>query len=51
MEFDKEKVDETTLALLYLVIFDEKHGPFAWKGLPIMCTSLLSPPWKSLLKK
>jgi len=32
MEFDKEKVDEMTLALLYLVMFDEKQGPFAWKG-------------------
>jgi len=32
MEFDKEKVDEMTLALLYLVMFDEKHGSFAWKG-------------------
>lgn len=32
MEFDKEKVDEMTLALLYLVMVDEKHGTFAWKG-------------------
>lgn len=32
MEFDKEKVDEMTLALLYLVMFDEKQGSFAWKG-------------------
>jgi hypothetical protein len=32
MEFDKEKVDEMTLALLNLVMFDEKHGPFTWKG-------------------
>ena len=31
MEFDKEKVDEMTLALLYLVMVDEKHGTFAWK--------------------
>ena len=32
MEYDKEKVDELTLALLYLVMSDEKHGTFAWKG-------------------
>lgn len=32
MEYDKEKVDELTLALLYLVMFDEQHGSFAWKG-------------------
>ena len=32
MEFDKEKVDEMTLALLYLVMVDEKHVTSAWKG-------------------
>lgn len=32
MGYDKEKVDELTLALLYLVMFDEKHATFAWKG-------------------
>jgi Domain of unknown function (DUF6429) len=33
MEIDKEKVDEFTLALLYLTTFKDKHGPMrAWKG-------------------
>jgi hypothetical protein len=33
MEYDKVKVDEYTLALLFLVIHDEKeHGARAWKG-------------------
>ena len=33
MEYDKDKVDEITLALLYLVMHDEsEHGARAWKG-------------------
>lgn len=32
MEYDKEKVDELTLALLYLVMWDEKIRSAAWKG-------------------
>ena len=32
MEFDKERVDEMTLALMYLVMFDQKYGSSAWKG-------------------
>ena len=33
MEIDKEKVDELTLALLYLTTFENKHGQVrAWKG-------------------
>ncbi len=32
MEYDKEKVDDLTLALLYLVMVKEKHGTFAWKS-------------------
>ncbi len=32
MEIDKEKVDEMTLALLYLTTFKDKHGLRAWKG-------------------
>jgi Domain of unknown function (DUF6429) len=32
MEFDKEKVDEITLALLYLTTFQDKHGLRAWKS-------------------
>jgi hypothetical protein len=33
MEYDKEKVDEYTLALLFLVMHDEnEHGARAWKG-------------------
>ena len=33
MEIDNEKVDEFTLALLYLTTFKDKHGPLrAWKS-------------------
>jgi Domain of unknown function (DUF6429) len=32
MEIDKEKVDEFTLALLYLTTFKDKHGLRAWKS-------------------
>ena len=33
MEYDKDKVDEITLALLYLVMHDEdESGARAWKG-------------------
>jgi hypothetical protein len=33
MEYDKDKVDEVTLALLYLVMHDEdEYGARAWKG-------------------
>ena len=33
MEYDKDKVDEYTLALLFLVMHDEReHGARAWKG-------------------
>ena len=33
MNFDKDKVDECTLALLYLVMHNEdKYGARAWKG-------------------
>jgi len=33
MEYDKDKVDELTLTLLYLVMHDEdEHGARAWKG-------------------
>jgi len=33
MEYDKDKVDEYTLALLYLVMHDEnEYGARAWKG-------------------
>ena len=33
MEYDKDKVDELTLALLYLVIHEQsEHGARAWKG-------------------
>jgi len=31
MEYDKEKVDDLTLALLYLVMDREKYGTLAWK--------------------
>ncbi len=33
MEYDKEKVDEMVLALIYLTTFEEKFGCRAWKGL------------------
>lgn len=32
MEYDKDKVDEFTLALLYLVMYDDEYGARAWKG-------------------
>lgn len=32
MEYDKDKVDEMMLALLWLSIYDEKYGSRAWKG-------------------
>ena len=34
MEYDKDKVDEMTMALLYLVMWQEKRSEFgrAWKG-------------------
>ena len=33
MEYDKDKVDEVTLALLYLVMHDEdEYGARAWTG-------------------
>ena len=32
MEYNKEKVDEMTLALLYLTTFGDKHFIRAWKG-------------------
>jgi len=33
MEYDKDKVDEMVLALLYLTMFDEdEYGARAWKS-------------------
>jgi len=32
MEIDDEKVDEMTLALLYLTTFKDKYGLRAWKS-------------------
>ena len=32
MEINREKVDEITLALLYLTTFKDKHGLRAWKS-------------------
>ncbi len=32
MEYDKGKVEEFTLALLYLVMHDDEYGARAWKG-------------------
>ena len=33
MEFDKDKVDEAALALLYLTTFNDGYGLRAWKGM------------------
>ncbi len=33
MEYDKDKVDEMILALLYLTTFKDEFGFRAWKGL------------------
>ena len=32
MEIDEQKVDEISLALLYLTTFEDKWGVRAWKG-------------------
>ena len=32
MEIDEQKVDEISLALLYLTTFEDKFGFRAWKG-------------------
>ena len=32
MEYDKDKVDEMTLALMWLVVWHDSCGPRAWKG-------------------
>ena len=34
MEHDTDKVDEATLALLYLNLFEDRWGARAWKGMP-----------------
>lgn len=33
MEYDKDKVDEMTLALLYLTSTHDQYGTRAWKGM------------------
>ena len=35
MEYDKDRVDEMVLALLYLTSSTDKYGTKAWKGLNI----------------
>jgi len=35
MEYDKDKVDEMVLALLYLTSTHDQHGTRAWKGLDL----------------
>ena len=32
MEYDREKVDQATLALMWLVTESDKYGSRAWKG-------------------
>jgi hypothetical protein len=34
MEYDTDKVDEATLALLYLNLFEDRWSARAWKGMP-----------------
>jgi len=33
MEYNKDKVDEVVLALMYLTTFEGQAGPRVWKGL------------------
>lgn len=33
MDYDKDKLDEIVLALLYLNSYEDKFGPRAWKSL------------------
>ena len=33
MEYDKDKVDEIALALLYLTTFQDEYSTRAWKGM------------------
>jgi hypothetical protein len=33
MEYDKDKVDDMVLALLYLTSFTDQYGTRAWKGM------------------
>lgn len=33
MEYDKDKVDEMALALLFLTSFSDQYGTRAWKGM------------------
>lgn len=33
MEYDKDRVDEMVLALLYLTSFTDRYGTQAWKGM------------------
>lgn len=32
LDYDRDKVDEMVLALLYLTMFDDRPGSRAWKG-------------------
>lgn len=32
MEYDEDKVDDATLALLYLTMWDDRPGTYAWKS-------------------
>ena len=32
MDYDKDKVDDYTLALMYLVLHGDKYATRAWKG-------------------
>lgn len=41
MEYDKDKVDELTLALLYLVMSRDREGGKAWKGFDVQTLNRL----------
>lgn len=41
MEYDKDKVDEMTLALLYLVMSKDRDGGRAWKGFELQTLTRL----------
>ena len=32
IDYDKDKVDDAVLALLYLTMWDDRPGTYAWKG-------------------
>lgn len=41
MEYDKDKADELTLALMYIVMSKERDGGRAWKGFDLQILTRL----------